>query len=79
MDTKNLKVLSKVESDVLAFVTEYKKQKDGNSPSYREIAKGTKNSRAKIEKIIIALEAKGYLEKDGSTPRSLRVVEQAGI
>ena len=45
------------------------------SPSLQEVAKGLYMSRANVTRYLDILEARGYVERDPSIPRSIRIVD----
>jgi SOS-response transcriptional repressor LexA len=45
------------------------------APSLKEVAEGLYMSRANVTRYIDILEARGYIERNPSIPRSLRILE----
>lgn len=70
-----MELLTKRQKEILDFIQEFSGEY-GYAPSYREIAQHFNlSSTATIHEHVQSLKAKGYLDAEDGTPRSLEVVE----
>ncbi|ACT00264.1 LexA family transcriptional repressor [Paenibacillus sp. JDR-2] len=72
---KEIKALSKRQKDALEFIQEYQ-AKNGYAPTIREVGTGLGlKSSSTIHAIMARLQQKGYLVREGKSPRALRAAE----